>query len=362
MIIALVLLLLLGMLVVAFFRLPSFGRLPSDEDMERIRQSDFYKDGKFQNTIDTPMQLEGVSMRQLIWKFLFHKKVNVQPDHALPTAPLDWTIKGLGKPVITWFGHSSYLIQLDTFNVLIDPVFSKRTSPVQFAGTKAFTGTDIFSLQDLPPIDCLLLTHDHYDHLDYNTVKALGCKVKHIYTVLGIGAHLRRWGIPESRITELDMWQGLDILPDLKLTATPARHYTGRGFKRNQALWASFVLEAKDTRLFIGGDSGYAPYFKEIGDKFGPFDLAILECGQYNDLWPYIHMAPEQTVQAALDLKAKTLLPVHWGKFALAMHPWDEPIERVLAKAEEVHLPVATPIIGESFAVSGKLPDKKWWR
>ncbi len=361
MIFAIITIALLGILVFAFFRQPSFGKLPSGLDLDRIRQSDFYKEGKFHNTIATPMQIEGVSMRKLIWKFLFDKKVNVRPDYVLPTASPNFNTQYMEQPTITWFGHSSYLIQFDTFNILVDPVFSKRTSPVQFAGTKAFPGADVFSLQDLPAIDYLLLTHDHYDHLDYNTVKELGTKVKHIYTVLGIGAHLKHWGIPKSQITELDMWQELDVLADVKLTATPARHYTGRGFNRNQALWASFVLEVKDTKLFIGGDSGYAPYFKEIGEKFKSFNLVILECGQYNDMWPYIHMTPEETVQAAIDLNAKALLPVHWGKFALAMHSWTDPIERIVKKAAAMNMPIATPMLGESFAISAQLPNKEWW-
>ena len=198
---------------------------------------------------------------------------------------------------------------------------------------KAFDGSDIYTVDDFPEIDFLILTHDHYDHLDYKTIKKLKPKVKTIYCSLGLSSHLIYWGFNENIITEMDWWQTNKMADDMTLTAAPARHFSGRGLKRYKTLWSSFILKTSSYNLYLGGDSGYDSHFKEIGEKYGPFDIAILESGQYNTAWPLIHMMPEQTVQAALDLKAKVLLPVHWGKFTLAMHPWNEPVQRVLKAA-----------------------------
>ena len=180
---------------------------------------------------------------------------------------------------------------------------------------------------------------------------------------LGVGAHFEKWGIDTSRITEFDWWEKAEIAPGIRLTATPARHFSGRSLTdRGKTLWTSYVLETDSTKLYIGGDSGYGPHFKEIGEKYGPFDITILECGQYNNYWPLIHMMPEQTVQAHLDLKGKVLLPVHWGKFVLALHPWNEPIERLTAEAEKKSVTVTTPLIGEQIMPDSILPQTKWWR
>ena len=214
----------------------------------------------------------------------------------------------------------------------------------------------------MPPIDYLVLTHDHYDHLDYKTVSRLKKKVSRIYCSLGIGAHLMYWGFAADIITEMDWWEVTQPDDQLTLVAVPARHFSGRGLKRFQSLWSSFVLKSPDHSIFIGGDSGYDTHFKEIGDRYGPFDIALLEAGQYNVQWPHIHMMPEETVQAAKDLRANALLPVHWGKFTLAMHAWDEPVDRILAKAEELHLDVITPLIGEPVVVGEKYSNNTWWK
>jgi L-ascorbate metabolism protein UlaG (beta-lactamase superfamily) len=231
----------------------------------------------------------------------------------------------------------------------------------------------------MPEIDILLLTHDHYDHLDYHTILQLASKTKHICTSLGVGAHLEAWGIPVGKIIELDWWESDSFTTDgrpgagsaagtgsvkgngFTFTATPARHFSGRSFKRAGTLWSGFVLKTGGYSLFLGGDSGYGEHFKTIGDRFGPFDLAILESGQYGKNWPYIHMLPEQTVQAALDLRAAALLPVHWAKFTLALHPWNEPIRRVTVAAKEKGMPIATPLIGQPFPLKGPYPDAHWW-
>ena len=243
----------------------------------------------------------------------------------------------------------------------MDPVFSGRTSPVSYAGSKAFAGADIYKAEDMPAIDILVITHDHYDHLDYDTVKKLAHKTGVIVTSLGVGAHLEHWGIAPEKIKELDWWETVSINAETTFTAAPARHFSGRKFTRNQTLWSSFILQTKGHKIYLGGDSGYDTHFATIGNKYGPFDLAILENGQYNAYWANIHMMPEETVQAAIGLKANLLLPVHWGKFALGTHPWDEPIQRLLAKATELNVKVVTPKIGEAIILNNTLPDAHWW-
>jgi L-ascorbate metabolism protein UlaG (beta-lactamase superfamily) len=213
----------------------------------------------------------------------------------------------------------------------------------------------------MPGIDVLIQTHDHYDHLDYISVSALRPKVKKIVTTLGTGSHFEYWGYDPAIITELDWWETTSIAAGIKLTATPGRHFSGRGIMRGKTLWAGFILKTPAHTIYIGGDSGYDTHFKEIGSKYGPFDIAILECGQYNAHWPHIHMMPEETAQAAVDLNAKRLLPVHWAKFTLALHPWNDPIKRVVKKAAALNLPITTPEIGEPVVIGKSYPEAHWW-
>jgi L-ascorbate metabolism protein UlaG (beta-lactamase superfamily) len=346
---------------ILFMQQPSFGKKPSGKRLERIRKSPNYKNGSFQNLVETPSLTGGATYYKVMREFFFGEKKRNIPDSLLPSVKRDLKLQPSLKPEITWFGHSSYLIQVNGMNILVDPVFSERTSPVQYAGTKAFRGSNVYTVDDMPRIDVLVLTHDHYDHLDYETVKKLKDRVGTVVTPLGVGEHLEYWGVPVEKIKELDWWEQLAINDDTRFIAAPARHFSGRGFKRNETLWSSFVFETKGYKIYIGGDSGYEKHFREIGNRFGPFDLVILENGQYNIHWANIHMMPEETVQAAIDLKAKVLFPVHWGKFALAIHPWDESINRVLAKADEMKVNVVTPQIGEQVIVDSILPAAKWW-
>jgi L-ascorbate metabolism protein UlaG (beta-lactamase superfamily) len=320
------------------------GKLPSGKHLQRLKQSPNYKDGAFQNLSPTPMKPEGVSYWKMTKEFL--KK---HPDTAPPELP-----------VIVWFGHSSYFIRIENNNFLIDPVFSGNAAPVSFM-VKAFPGSNEYRAEDMPVIDYLILTHDHYDHLDFKTMRKLKNKVGKIYCSLGVSSHLKYWGVDENKITEMDWWQSEQLGSAIQLTAAPARHFSGRGIKRLQTLWSSFILKTGTHNLYLGGDSGYDSHFKEIGMKYGPFDIAILEAGQYNTMWPLIHMMPEEMVQAAVDLKAKEVLPVHWGKFRLSMHPWNEPVKRVLAKAKELNILIKTPMIGEPFIIGSQFSKTNWW-
>lgn len=339
--------------------LKALGRNPSGKRLERIKQSSNYRENIFQNLSKTD-QLSKDSSYFKILKDNFTKSKKTQPNKALPFVKTNLSALNLEEPTIVWFGHSSYLIRINNKNILVDPVFSGNASPFSFM-IKAFKGANEYGVNDMPEIDLLLLTHDHYDHLDYKTLQLLRFKVKKVFCALGVGSHLEHWSYTDSIITEFDWWDTHTFDNDIEITAAPARHFTGRTTVRAKTLWCSYILKTKTHSLYLGGDSGYDSHFKTIGEKYGPFDIVLLECGQYNTAWPFIHMAPEQTAQASIDLKAKILFPIHWGKFALAMHDWDEPIKRVLKKAEELQVKITTPKIGEPVVLGEALPQSKWW-
>lgn len=335
------------------------GRLPSGRHKLQLQQSPNYKNGAFQNLSPTPMKPEGVSYWKMMREF-FKKHPDTEPPVKLPFVKTNLHQLHHNDPVLVWFGHSSYLLRIAGRNILVDPVFSGNAAPLSFM-VKAFPGANEYKAEDMPAIDYMILTHDHYDHLDFKTVRKLRAKVKKVICSLGVSAHLRYWGFDGELIHELDWWQSLQAEEDMHITAAPARHFSGRGIKRAQSLWSSFIVKTKEHTVYLGGDSGYDTHFKEIGEKHGPFDIAILESGQYNTMWPLIHMMPEETVQAAVDLGAKALLPVHWGKFRLSMHAWNEPVKRVLAKAGEFNMPVHTPKIGQPLFIGRTHNNEHWW-
>jgi L-ascorbate metabolism protein UlaG (beta-lactamase superfamily) len=345
------------LIVFLFMQQKSFGQKPLKANL--IKSAN-YKNGKFQNIEKTNVMLEEANFWKMS-KMFFAKHPNTSPDSALPTIKTDLKILDNDKVEIVWFGHSSYLIKIDSFTILVDPFLSKRASPVSWAGVKTFEGTNIYTAEDFPKIDVLLTTHDHYDHLDYKTILQLQSKTKKYVTPIAVGGHLAQWGVPVNDITELDLWDSVDVSPEIKIIATPARHFSGRGFKRDQTLWASYVIVTPKYKIYVGGDSGYGKHFAEIGAKYGPFDLALLESGQYGKYWPNIHMLPEETVKAAADLQAKVLMPVHWGRFKLSVHPWTEPITRVINEANKNNIKVTTPMIGEKVVFGESFPNQKWW-
>ncbi|RZJ70087.1 MAG: MBL fold metallo-hydrolase, partial [Flavobacterium sp.] len=263
-----------------FLQHSKFGRLPSGERLERIKKSPNYREGQFQNIHHTPDLAEGVSYFTVMRKFFFGKSKRTNPAKALPHQKTDLHKLDPNENIVVWFGHSSYFIQADGKRFLVDPVFSGYASPIKYT-TMAFAGSDAYSAEDMPEIDYLIISHDHWDHLDYNTVVHLMPKVKHVITGLGTGAHFERWGYANSKVTEKDWNEEIALAEGFKINTTPGRHFSGRGPKRNAAMWMSFVLTTPSFKLFIGGDSGYDTHFKEIGNKFGPFDLVFLECGQY---------------------------------------------------------------------------------
>ena len=336
-----------------------FGKNPSGKRLERIEKSPNYKNGSFQNLSHTEVLREGASYLGMMKDMLTRPKT-VEPPQPLPSVKTDLINLKADKPTIVWFGHSSYLIKSANITILVDPVFSGNASPVSFFG-KAFPGADVYKPDDFPELDVLVLTHDHYDHLDYKTIVQLQPKVKKFCVALGVGEHLEHWGISPDKIVELDWWESHSFSPTTELITAPARHFSGRGFTRGKSLWASYILKLDGYTIYIGGDSGYDSHFKTIGEKYGPFDLVLLESGQYGVNWPNIHMKPEETVQAAKDLKAKTLMPVHWAKFVLALHEWNEPIKWVTKSASEQGMPITTPKIGEPIIIDSLYPNQQWW-
>jgi L-ascorbate metabolism protein UlaG (beta-lactamase superfamily) len=313
----------------------------------------------FENLSYTPQMAEGYTMLTAIRAF-FNKPKTTVPSSRLPVVQTDLKSYYSKKPSIIWFGHSSYLIHCNGINILVDPVLSGYASPFSFY-IKAFKGTEFYSVSQMPPIDCIVLTHNHYDHLDTKALNLLADRTNAYIIPVGVTRDVKRTNIKEEAITELNWWQSCQLATNIKITATPARHFSGRGLKRNGSLWNSYVLQIDGYNLFIGGDSGYDNHFKEIGEKFGPFDIALLECGQYNVMWPYIHSMPEELVDEATDLQAKVTMPVHWGKFALAIHDWNEPITRFITAAEKASIAYTTPMMGEPVVLDEFYPKNKWW-
>lgn len=350
--------------VVLFVNLsPTFGGKVSEDQKQHYKLSKNYTEGKFENVTAINMDMSLKDMGSLMIKMM-RKIPNAIPDNSIPIEKIEAaSIKTPEDSTrLYWFGHSTFLIQIDNKNILIDPMFGDVPAPHPMLGTKRFSKELPIEIEQLPKIDAVLLSHDHYDHLDYGSIQRLKDKVNTFYTPLGLSAHLLKWGIEKERIIELDWWQET-VFQGLTFKCTPAQHFSGRKFSRNNSLWCSWIIESESDNIFFSGDSGYASHFKEIGEKYGPFDFAMLECGQYNEMWPDVHMFPEQTAQAGLDLRAKQFMPIHWGAFKIAMHTWTDPIERVSKKAKELNIKLITPKIGEPIILQRQsLPTEQWWK
>lgn len=347
-------------IVYLFMQQPQFGKIPSGERLTLIEKSPNYRNGSFQNINPTPDLTEGANFFSVMKEFLFSKNASKKPKGILPAIKTDLKNLNPAENMMVWFGHSSYFLQIDGKKILVDPVLSGSASPISFT-TKAFKGTDIYTADDFPEIDYLFISHDHWDHLDYKTMVALKPKIKKVICGLGTGAHFEHWGFDMDKIIERDWNETILLDEDFRVQTVSARHFSGRGFKRNKALWMSYVLQTPTSKIFIGGDSGYDTHFNEIGQQFGPFDLAILENGQYDKSWKYIHMMPLQVIQATKDLKAKMLFPVHSAKFVLANHDWDEPLKKITELSEWNHIPLMTPKIGEKTDLNQQVKMNKWW-
>ena len=340
---------------------PEFGGTSSKEQKQTYKQSNNFVDGKFVNKEAVKLDM---SFRDMLKAMLglMKKTPNAIPNTSIPVEKINSedVEKANDSTLIYWFGHSTFLVQIKNKNILIDPMFGEVPAPHPLLGTKRFSKELPIEIEQLPKIDAVLLSHDHYDHLDYGSIKRLKDKVNKFYVPLGLSVHLLEWGIEKDQIVELDWWQDF-VFNDITFKCTPAQHFSGRKFGRGGTLWCSWIIKSEDDSIFFSGDSGYSSHFKEIGEKEGPFSFAMLECGQYNEMWPDVHMFPEQTAQAAVDLGAKQFMPIHWGAFKIAMHTWTDPIERVTKKAEELNIPILTPKIGEPINLQNLRPTERWW-
>ncbi|MFJ8795796.1 MBL fold metallo-hydrolase [Streptomyces sp. NPDC102462] len=347
----------------------AFGADPGGARLARIRTSPHFKDGVFQNPGGPARTRPSGSMLDFA-KVYFDRDQRPRraPQGAVPVHAT--TLADLSRPPatglrLTWMGHSSVLAEIDGHRVLFDPVWGERCSPFAFAGPKRLHPVPL-PLAALGPVDVVVISHDHYDHLDLPTIKALAGTDTLFAVPLGVGAHLEHWGVSADRLRELD-WHESTRVGGLTLTATPARHFCGRGLRNTQhTLWASWAVAGDRHRIYHSGDTGYFEGFKDIGAEHGPFDATMIQIGAYSEFWPDIHMTPEEGVRAHLDLQGGrahgALLPIHWGTFNLAAHAWAEPGEWTLAAADAVGQAVAVPVPGEPFEPAGDLPTRPWWR
>ncbi len=366
-------LLSIGILIVVFILAyfafvnyyPSFGGDVSEDRQKVYASSRQFRDGLFKNTKDVPKETSFWEMLSIARKFFFEKVENGRPEKEPPMHRVDSVevVTHESGTRLVWFGHSAFLLQMEGKTVLLDPMLGPVPAPHPMMGSKRFNPELPISIEKLPHIDAVLISHDHYDHLDYESIKKLKDKVDQFYVPLGVGVHLEAWGVSKDSIHEMDWWQDTKF-GNLEFVCTPAQHFSGRKMNNGQStLWASWVIKSQEERIFFSGDSGYSNHFKEIGEAHGPFDFAMLECGQYNKLWPDIHMFPEETAQAGMDLRAKTIMPIHWGGFKLALHSWTDPIERVSKKANSLGIPLIAPEIGSIISLDSIQNQelRPWW-
>ncbi len=338
----------------------TLGKRANGARLERMTSSPLWTDAGFRNVHPIPSGLRAKVSMPTVREFLCSGG-NRTPKAPLPSAdPRDeWARPPETGLRATWLGHSTVLVEIDGARVLTDPVWGARASPVRFAGPKRFQPIPV-KLSGIPTVDAVLISHDHYDHLDYPTIRALAKSAVPFVTALGVGAHLVSWGIPEDRIIELDWWEST-MIGGLEITAAPSQHFSGRGLaSRNSTLWSSFVARGDNHGIFFSGDTGLTSQYLEIRERLGPFDLVMLEVGAFHPAWGDIHLGPDNAAKALAMLGGTSFLPVHWGTFNLAMHSWDEPAERLLAL--DLDVPLLMPRLGEPLEPSRAGVVDPWWR
>lgn len=343
---------------------PKFGRTPSGERLQRILKSPHYKDGHFENLVPVKLMNEdsGENRFSATWKMLFGDKTGYVPRDVMLTKKTDLKAIDRDKDAVIWMGHSTIYLQLGGKRILVDPVFSDFASPISFIN-KAFKGSSPYQAEEFPDIDVLAITHDHWDHFDYPSVMALKDKVKNVVCPLGVGECFEQWGFDMTWVHEEDWDTEIKIDEALSIHSLPSQHFSGRFLKQNQTQWCGFAFITPERKVFLSGDGGYGPHFKDIGQRFGSFDLAIMENGQYNMAWHAIHMLPNETAQAAEDVGAKFVLPMHGGKFALARHIWQEPYRELTKESQGRKYSLITPENGGIAYFDDLRPEMfdQWW-
>jgi L-ascorbate metabolism protein UlaG (beta-lactamase superfamily) len=326
-----------------------------DKQMSKIESSSQYNDGKFINTI--PGKEPSFTQWPSIMMDLLFKR-----DQRKPVRRVDLThfnCEENNQLNVTWLGHSSLLINLDGYKIIADPVFAKN---LILLGPSRYNGNIPLNVEDLPEIDMVIISHNHYDHLNKQSIQELDDKTKKFFVPLAVGAELEGWGISRDKIIELDWWDEHQVDDDLFIAAAPAQHFSGRSLSdRNKTLWGSWVIIGPNHKIYFGGDSGYFEGFKQIGQKYGPFDITFVETGAYNKMWHHIHMFPEETVQAHIDLSGKVLHPIHWATFDLSLHSWFDPMKRLTIAADSLNVNTALPIVGETTIYESYIPNQRWW-
>jgi len=345
--------------VVATLNHPSFGRAPRGERLERIEHSPHYRDGQFRNSSATPVMVSDKGFFQNLISFIFGKAKNLKPEQNLPAVKINLHQLNRKEDVLVWLGHSSCFLQLNGKRFLIDPVLTSKF-PASLM-LHPFKGTDVYTPDDIPDIDYLIITHDHWDHLDYGTVKSLMDRIGKVVCPLGVGEDFEYWGYPLNKIVEMDWNDVYSIGSDLKINCLPTRHFSGRGLTRNKTLWASFMIKSSKT-VYISGDGGYDARFTEIKKRFPQIDLAVMENGQYNKDWRYIHMMPDELPKAIDDLQPQEVMTVHNSKYALSKHPWYEPMNNIYKASLPKSVRLITPMMGETvYLDKANQRFKKWW-
>lgn len=352
---------ILAITTVVILNQPSFGRLPQGERLERIKKSPNYRDGKFQNMTPTVAMSSDKSFFENLSEFLFADVKDLAPVKNIPAIKTDLRQLDKKEDLLVWLGHSSLYMQINEKRILVDPVL---VNAAPFSSmNKAFVGTNLYNAEDLPDADYLIITHDHWDHLEYSTILNLKDRVGKVICPLGVGEHLEYWGVDKNRIIELDWNESTELDNGMVLNALPARHFSGRGLTADKTLWASYMLQSPSGNIFICGDSGYDNHFMEIKNRFGNIKLAIMENGQYNEDWKYIHMLPNDLVKAVKDLQPERLFTVHNSKYALGRHAWYEPLDNISKASDQNGFNLITPMIGETVNLMDTTQTfSKWWK
>ncbi len=329
----------------------------------RYANSKHWDGTKFINLEETKMDISFQNIPKLVYKQFCERKGR-EPKSPLPIIPFDKRtfLASSANAKFVWYGHSVVLMRIHNKTILIDPMLGPNAAPISPVPVKRFSKNTLDLIDDFPEIDVLMLTHDHYDHLDYESIRRLKPKVKQYWVALGAARHLEKWGVTKNIIQEFDWWNK-QIFEDIEITFTPTRHFSGRGLTdRAKCLWGGWVFKTISENIYFSGDSGYGSHFKTIGERLGPFDFAFMECGQYNENWHQIHMYPEEAIQAAADVNAKMIMPVHWAGFALAQHHWTDPVERFITEAEKQQIKYTIPELGKSFAMDLDHKQENWWK